>query len=299
MNAESFATFLAQPAKLYQLSYQEIKNLVAEYPFAPHLRLLLYIKSRIEQDPKSEQYLHDLAARVGNRQTLKAYVEGALPILLDLEPEEILELKDLTILDEREPAFIPLSTEEEDTQDPLQMAVPPTEAERVLPPTPLVTIEEEEEPTLHIAEEDMSPPSSIATETGTELTQPEQSPTVKEEINQAAIATSKVDKDKNTLGESFSMFEAWRSQHQLKQANRFARLRHTSLRQMSDAAKVKKVARESVEEKKEVAAEPLAILLAKQGQYEKAIAMYEQLRLANPEKSRYFAAAIEKLKQKI
>ena len=52
MNAESFSTYLAQPAKLYQLPYQEIKNLVAEYPYSANLRRLLLLKSKIEQDPK-------------------------------------------------------------------------------------------------------------------------------------------------------------------------------------------------------------------------------------------------------
>jgi len=47
-----------------------------------------------------------------------------------------------------------------------------------------------------------------------------------------------------------------------------------------------------------VISEPLAALLADQGHNDKAIAMYQQLSLIFPEKSTYFASAIEKLKKK-
>ncbi len=57
------------------------------------------------------------------------------------------------------------------------------------------------------------------------------------------------------------------------------------------------LAERSVTENKDVISETLARLLAKQGYREKAIVMYERLRLAFPEKSAYFAAEIEKLKK--
>lgn len=57
------------------------------------------------------------------------------------------------------------------------------------------------------------------------------------------------------------------------------------------------LAERSVAENKDVISETLARLLAKQGYRDKAINMYERLRLAFPEKSAYFAAEIEKLKK--
>ena len=57
------------------------------------------------------------------------------------------------------------------------------------------------------------------------------------------------------------------------------------------------LAERSVAENKDVISETLARLLAKQGYRDKAIAMYERLGLAFPEKSSFFAAEIDKLKK--
>jgi hypothetical protein len=56
------------------------------------------------------------------------------------------------------------------------------------------------------------------------------------------------------------------------------------------------LAERSVSENKDVISETLARLLVKQGHKDKAVIMYERLCLAFPEKSAYFAAEIEKLK---
>ncbi|MBK6997493.1 MAG: hypothetical protein IPH31_22265 [Lewinellaceae bacterium] len=56
-------------------------------------------------------------------------------------------------------------------------------------------------------------------------------------------------------------------------------------------------AEKSVAENKDVISETLAKLYVKQGYRDKAIAMYDRLGLAFPEKSAYFAAEIDKLKK--
>lgn len=57
------------------------------------------------------------------------------------------------------------------------------------------------------------------------------------------------------------------------------------------------LAEKSVAEREEVVSETMARLFAAQGHRERAIALYERLSLAFPEKSDYFAAEIDKLKK--
>jgi hypothetical protein len=64
----------------------------------------------------------------------------------------------------------------------------------------------------------------------------------------------------------------------------------------SKAPNAQELAERSVKEKVSVASETLARLYAAQGFKTKAIAMYERLSLQFPEKSSYFAAEIDKLK---
>jgi len=58
-------------------------------------------------------------------------------------------------------------------------------------------------------------------------------------------------------------------------------------------------AKRSIEENDGILSETLARLVAAQGKKEKAIKIYQQLMLKNPQKSSYFAAQIEKLKKEL
>ncbi|MCB0662034.1 MAG: hypothetical protein KDC24_04805 [Saprospiraceae bacterium] len=57
MNVENFSDFIKHPANLYRINYQELKGLVLQYPNALNLRMLLLLKSKIENHPDFEKNL--------------------------------------------------------------------------------------------------------------------------------------------------------------------------------------------------------------------------------------------------
>ncbi len=57
MTAENFTYYLKNPEHLYQITYQELKSLVVQYPYCQNLRYLLVTKSQIDN---SEEYQKDL-----------------------------------------------------------------------------------------------------------------------------------------------------------------------------------------------------------------------------------------------
>lgn len=109
MNAENFSSFLQSPAQLHTVSYQELKTLVLQYPYSPHLRLLLLLKSRLDDHREFEHNLHLAASYLPDRAFLLAFVQSVVPLSQEEVfhlAEEVLELKDLaTLRAEREQAL--------------------------------------------------------------------------------------------------------------------------------------------------------------------------------------------------
>jgi hypothetical protein len=104
MNSENFHEYVKNPSMLHQVSYQELKSLVLQYPYSPNLRYLLLLKSLFDdsKDFDRNQVLASLTSpdRKKLRQLVKQYTR-----IKDMQEnyaisEEFLELKDLSALED-------------------------------------------------------------------------------------------------------------------------------------------------------------------------------------------------------
>ena len=104
MNSENFHEYLKNPSKLHQVSYQELKSLVLQYPFSPNLRYLLMVKSMFDQNKDYDRNLTLAAMYTPDRKKLWKLVKqnGRLKEIKENYElnEEFLELKDLSSLEE-------------------------------------------------------------------------------------------------------------------------------------------------------------------------------------------------------
>lgn len=122
---------------LHQVSYQELKSLVLQYPYSPNLRYLLLLKSLFDQskDFDKNQVIASLSSpdRKKLRQLVKHFTR-----LRELQEnytlsEDFLELKDLSILEDL-------------TAEPQQQTTAPPKGATIAPPTtPAGKVEEEKE----------------------------------------------------------------------------------------------------------------------------------------------------------
>lgn len=112
MTKENLLKYLRDPKYLEQISYQELKTLVAEHPNSLSLRYLLALKSKQENNSDFERQLAYLATYgfdrahlfdVFNKQEVSSEIDD-----IEILQEDYLELKELSAL-ERELTAKPLS----------------------------------------------------------------------------------------------------------------------------------------------------------------------------------------------
>lgn len=120
MNSENFHEYLKNPSLLYQANYQELKSLVVQYPYSSNLRLLLLLKSLIDNHRDFDRNLVTASMFGIDRARLFEQVNLFEKTLYSSEnvviTEEYLELKDLSIIED-------IPQKEPSAQPPLEHAL--------------------------------------------------------------------------------------------------------------------------------------------------------------------------------
>jgi len=119
MNAENFYEYIREPARLHQISYQELKSLVLQYPYAQNLRYLLLQKSLLEGHAEFDKNLNAAAALSPDRKHLYTQLKELRQLEMQDDPftleEDFLELRDLEVFEEPLPE-VSLTAEPEITE---------------------------------------------------------------------------------------------------------------------------------------------------------------------------------------
>jgi tetratricopeptide (TPR) repeat protein len=337
MNAENFATYLKNPTQLYQISYQELKSLVLEYPYCQNLRYLLLLKSQIDQNSDFDKNLQKAATYSFDRSFLfKQFKSAPSPLSpvteesyqvtedvleldqIEIAPNEVIEQEMMQVLQSRheeeqqeeEMILGSASTDEEfelDLED-LQLASTPDPV-ALLEEEPVTTIEEkivateeideEVESAFEISERLAQHLASIQLITkGWEWDIPQ-----KEEVEEIIIkeetkpAPAPIAKLK---GARPTPKKAFGSKPKGKAKIKLEEVAGTDKKKKKKKKnKVVEFAERSVKDNAGNASETLAYLLTEQGFYDKAIEIYQRLILLSPKNSKQYLERIEELKSKL
>jgi len=286
MTQERFIDFLGNPDSLSSITYEELKTLALAYPYAHNLRYLLALKSQQDHHTEAPRNLATAAAHSLDRTRLFALIAPAQLTPQRLK-EEVLELKPIETIRRELEALSPVfKTEIAEKQAIATQSIPqvnPTSTPPEPPPPSPATLPDITLPATPAQPFSdwmgaFNPPTLQASDT----TQPSTS---------ASHATP------HFLEKKAPASPAPQASPQISAYENEPDTPPPPSSNTPNRSIAQELAERSVAENKDVISETLARLLAKQGYREKAIAMYERLCLAFPEKSSFFAAEIDKLKK--
>ncbi len=151
MTSDNLLKFLGNREYLHQVSYQELKSMVVQYPYSLSLRYLLAMKSQQEDNTDLDRNIELLATYGIDRSHLHRIFSEDPIVLEDLEEsiimgEDFLELKELSALERdlgEELAVNEVNNLNflQEKQVPIPQEIPLSEPEVELPPTPSISEE--------------------------------------------------------------------------------------------------------------------------------------------------------------
>ena len=339
MNAESFANLLKEYSNLYQLPMEELRTMVMQYPYCHNLQVLLQEKAELDQHPDREKTLAKAATYAIDRKQLykrlklmrekKAEPKAEASYHLG---EDFLELKDLTSV-QADLEKIALGTYE-DPSTTQTMAIEPEPPSSIDDPASAepslnsswngswdgANDDLDEDISLEIDSLDFTlnpisnPAPSVASDIAVELKAP------LDDVSDSSTPPPILEPEPLTppptpaysrpiIPTPKKSFSSWsnaaqsaylqNSIQQLLKEEHLDSKKNKHIDSVDSKNEVSKKAWQSIVDGDSMASETWAQLLLAQKQYHKAIEVYERLMLLIPEKSSFFAAQIESIKNSL
>lgn len=301
MDPQKFTAILQNLSLLHDTPAAELKAITQQYPYFAMAHVLLLKKFQIDQHPDFDALLPQVAIRVANRKRLKAFMAAEIPAPALAGQEETPD------------NFSPSATPATDTADTLLDAMddhtPAAEEEvpadaKNTPDTGADRAREQVDEKQNAATEE-SPAHKAMHREPEDASEPEQSfdaqPHSFTEWLQHFSRKDKAPEPPNDapLADPAATAEAaWQQQLTNKVPESPMAVTGPAAVPEEELEKVEDQARKSVAMGQELVTETLAQIFVQQGNVEKAIHAYTQLRLKYPEKSDYFAAKIQELQEK-
>ena len=335
MNFENILKYIKSPAKLLEISYQDLKELVDIYPYSQNLWQLLLYKSKIEGRNDTELLLQRVSTYSIDRDFLftklhdekflkEEEVEAVHDVLELMDLEEIIQTvghvaeEEETDIIARKAEAIPLPVSDNEPESKVADYIEPEtqHEEKDLLEKLVESIPDDEFDNEQITEE------------GRELFSKEEFTGFVEWIKESSAENSKEPEEEITLEEVVDWQKEEKKEKkkhakkktkkiQRKSFQRWQLERHENEDQSLDGLITKMVGKKKKEEKtkkkdlakvlakksvsvnKEIVSEVLAKIHVNQGNYKEAIEMYGKLVLLFPEKKAHFESEIENIKKKI
>lgn len=312
MNASQIHSFIANPALIEASDLPALKEMAQLYPYAESIQLLYLSCVSRHANMYFDEALSSTAFRLSKRDRiidLLQEIDTEMPLFSQEETIPLpVEAEAVTV-----PLVIeePVSTVSEETTEDIQ---------------PIERVEETieapvEKREVDILDELIYTTTATALEqdyfAGKEITSEEPAPRKEEPISEIEESiTPKEESEPIDLSSTQLSFTSWlhrnvhateeqeiektqHSKHTEEIIDRFIEKQPSISKPTAEFYSAPKKARESLDDSKTPVSETLAKIYVAQGNYPKAIHVYHQLILNNPEKKSLFAPRIEELKNKL
>lgn len=290
-NIEHIGLYLKDEEALKNADATALKNFVEQYPYSGLLQLLYCKYLHLNNDINLEQQLEKCALVVNDRK--RVYELLFQPALKE------------QLLEEQNSKNVSQEPVEEKTQEDPQPAIENTESKIVVTEEKLPKVEEFKEKEQKKALDELE--QNILSEAVNASIQVDISEYQFEDQQEKSETTNEEIEENIDTEEQGRSFVNWfdKPKKTVKKKKSTTNLIDDFLKDSKNKEKIKSevfspsnMAKMSLVSNNQFVTETLATIYAKQGQIDKAIEIYQQLSLKNPEKKTFFASRIRFLKEK-